>query len=398
MPSESTFLLAGLLFVAAALGYLFARYAEDSEESDPEASGRLNSDYIRGLNFLLNEQPDQALEVFIRMVEVDNETLETHFALGGLFRRRGEVDRAIRVHQNLIARPNLNQEQRDQAYFALAEDYLRSGLYDRAEKIFIEFEDSSTHCDASLNKLLRIYEMTHDWEQAIEVYLKLEQRGAVDGGPDQVVHYYCELAEQAKDAGDLHTAEAMLSKAIKRKPDSVRAQLMEADLLQEAGEHARVVPIYARVIRQDSRLASEVIPRMARSCREVGGASELSSILSELIAEHASARDAIALAAIRDEQIQNPVALDCVQQFAVDHAILGALIDIDHLTHEDPAVRAATMARIRTALGRIAAQSSRYSCTKCGYATMELLWQCPSCREWETVVPNQQLALGAVLS
>ena len=95
MPSESTFLLAGLLFVAAALGYLFARYGEDSEENDPEASGRLNSDYIRGLNFLLNEQPDQALEVFIRMVEVDNETLETHFALGGLFRRRGEVDRAL---------------------------------------------------------------------------------------------------------------------------------------------------------------------------------------------------------------------------------------------------------------------------------------------------------------
>ena len=398
MSSETIFLLAGLLFVAAALGYLFARYGEDSEDNDPEASGRLNSDYIRGLNFLLNEQPDEALEVFIRMVEVDNETLETHFALGGLFRRRGEVDRAIRVHQNLIARPNLNQEQRDQAYFALAEDYLRSGLYDRAEKIFMEFEESSKHRDASLHKLIRIYEMTHDWEQAIDIYLQLEQRGAVDGGPDQVSHYYCELAEQAKNSGDLGTAKEMLSRAIKRKADSVRAQLMTADLLQEAGEHAKVIPIYARVIRQDPRLASEVSPRSARSCREAGGERGLSSILSEVHAEHTSARDAIALAAIRDEQIQNPVALDCVQQFAVDHPILGALIDIDHLTHEDPAVRAATMARIRTALGRIAAQSSRYSCTKCGYATMGLLWQCPSCREWETVVPNQQLALAAVLS
>jgi lipopolysaccharide biosynthesis regulator YciM len=212
-----------------------------------------------------------------------------------------------------------------------------------------------------------------------------------------VAHYYCELAEQAKTSDDLGTAEEMLSKAIKRKPDSVRAQLMTADLLQEAGEHATVIPMYARVIHQDPRLASEVIPRIARSCREAGGERELSSILSELIAEHTSARDAIALAAIRDEQIQNPVALDCVQHFAVGHPILGALIDIDHLTHEDPAVRAATMARIRTALGRIAAQSSRYSCTKCGYATMQLLWQCPSCREWETVVPNQQLALAAVL-
>ncbi len=117
MPTESTFLLVGLLFVAAALGYVFARFSD--EEKKAEAPGQLNADYLKGLNFLLNEKPDQALEVFMRMVEVDDETLETHFALGGLFRRRGEVERAIRVHQNLIARPNLGRLHKDQAFFAL---------------------------------------------------------------------------------------------------------------------------------------------------------------------------------------------------------------------------------------------------------------------------------------
>lgn len=397
MPSEATFLLAGLLFIAASLGYLFARFGEDRDDEDPEAPGRLNADYIKGLNFLLNEQPDQALEVFIRMVEVDSETLETHFALGGLFRRRGEVDRAIRVHQNLIARPNLNQEQRDHAFFALAEDYLSAGLYDRAEKIFMEFAESSKHRDASLQKLLRIYEMTHDWEQAIEAYSQLQERDAVAEGVDQIAHYYCELADQARAGGDNEAAQEFLAQASAREGNTIRVSLMDADLHQTTDNHDAAIPLYAEVIQRDSRLASEVIPRLALSCRRANRTEELSRILSGLIDGHDSARDAIALAAIRDEEIQNPVALECLEQYAAAHPILAALIDMEHINHEDPAVRIETMARIREALGRIAGQSARYRCTECGYATSELLWQCPSCREWETVVPAQQLALGSML-
>ena len=131
-------LLAGLLFIAAALGYVFARFGDPGDDEELEAevvNGRLNADYIKGLNFLLNEQTDQALEHFLKMVRVDDKTIETHFALGNLFRRRGEVDRAIRIHQNIIARPDLAAEQRDQALYSLAKDYLSAGLLDRAEKI-----------------------------------------------------------------------------------------------------------------------------------------------------------------------------------------------------------------------------------------------------------------------
>jgi len=397
MPSESTFLLAGLLFIAAALGYVFARFGEDSSEIDPDAAGKLNSDYIKGLNFLLNEQPDKALEVFIRMVEVDGETLETHFALGGLFRRRGEVERAIRVHQNLIARPNLSQEQRDQAFFALAEDYLSAGLYDRAEKIFLEFSETSQHHDAALQKLLRIYETTYDWNQAIAMYKRLEARDAVSDGPDQVAHYYCELADQARASSNLEEAQAMLAEANSRSGDTVRAQLMQADLHQATGANEAAIPLYAGVIERDPRLASEVIPRLAKSCRDASQTDELSRILTLLQEHHPAARDTIALAAIRDEDIKNPVALECLQQYAANHPILSALVDMEHLTHEDPEVRVQTMARVRAALGRVAAQSATYRCSECGYSTMELLWQCPSCHEWETVVPAGQLSLGSML-
>jgi lipopolysaccharide assembly protein B len=396
MSSDTTFLLAGLLFLAAALGYLFARYGEERDDDSQAAGGALNADYIKGMNFLLNEQPDQALEVFIRMVEVDNETLETHFALGSLFRRRGEVERAIRVHQNLIARPNLNQEQRDQAFFALAEDYLRAGLYDRAEKIFVDFGANSKRRDAASRKLVRIYEMTHDWEQAIASYEQLEASGAIDGS-DQIAHYYCELAEQAQVAGDADTASAMLQRALGRTPVIIRARLLEADTLQQAGDHAAAIDFYTEVIQQEPQLASHVIPRLARSCRASDRSDELTGILSELIAGHPTARDAIALAAIRDQEINNPVALQCLQDYAASHPILAALIDKDQLTAADPVVRNATLQRVRQALRQIASRAARYRCTECGYSTMELLWQCPSCRQWETVVPNEHLGLDAML-
>jgi len=398
MLSDSVVLIAGLLFIAAALGYVFARFGDDGETVTPDNPDKLNSDYIKGLNFLLNEQPDQALEVFIRMVEVDENTLETHFALGGLFRRRGEVDRAIRIHQNLIARPNLTAEQREQAFFALGADYLGAGLYDRAEKLFLQLCESGQHKEAALLKLIRICELTNDWEKAIGFYTELEAEGNLPASPDHIAHYHCQLAEMAMMGGDMDDAKAHLDIADARKVETIRTRLTQANYAQSCGEHEQAIKLYERVISLEPRLASEVIPGLARSCRELDIPDELARVLEALKATHGQARDAIALATIRDQTIQNPVALDCLKEFVVSHPVLSSLADTEHLNDADDSVQAATLARVRAALGKVAMQSARYRCNECGYATMELLWQCPSCREWETVVPAQQLALGSMLS
>ena len=193
MPTESTFLLAGLFLLLAAAGWAMGRFGErDTEEAPPP----LNIDYLKGLNFLLNEQTDQALEHFLRMVRVDDKTIETHFALGSLFRRRGEVDRAIRIHQNIIARPDLASEQRDQALFSLAKDYLGAGLLDRAEKLFMRLAQGSRYQVQALENLCRIYEQEKEWQKAIDSGQKLETLGG-ESLALQIAHYYCELAEQA---------------------------------------------------------------------------------------------------------------------------------------------------------------------------------------------------------
>jgi lipopolysaccharide biosynthesis regulator YciM len=399
MPTESTFLLAGLLFLAAALGYFFARFGDDDEDEGKHTAGEtLNADYIKGLNFLLNEQPDQALEVFLRMVEVDDETLETHFALGSLFRRRGEVDRAIRVHQNIIARPNLSAMHREHALVSLAEDYLGAGLFDRAEKLFLELRESSEYRVRALHKLVRIYEITHDWEQAIEVFRELEKCDADLEQAGQVAHYYCELAEQAAQERDFVKARAWLKKAGSDPFGTVRARLALGDLTRATDDHKQAVKIYRSVMDAEPRLIGEVIPRLAASCRALDDQALMSASLTKLRKKDSRAGKAIALAAIHDPDIRNETALQCLWEYVAEDPVLAQLVDLESLGKADAESRQQAIGRVRAGLAALISATHRYRCNECGYVTSQLLWQCPSCRSWETVMPVEQLSLTSPIS
>ena len=173
MNPESIWIFLGLLFLGGAIGFYAARRPRPSTIG----AERVRGNYLAGVNFLVNEQPDRALEAFLRAAELDGDTVETHFALGSLYRRRGEVDRAIRIHQNIVTRETLEPEQRGQASFALAQDYLRAGLLDRAEKILEPLAASGAHRMAAMRHLMRIYEQQHDWLRAIEVFRELDKSG-----------------------------------------------------------------------------------------------------------------------------------------------------------------------------------------------------------------------------
>ena len=180
-----------LLPVAALSGWLAARRSQNVGPS--VSTGGLRSNYFRGINYLLNEQPDKAIEAFIRVLEVDSETVETHLALGNLYRRRGEVDRAIRIHQNIIARPTLRADQRNEALLELGNDYMRAGLLDRAENLFRELCDTDGYTVPALRQIIDLYQQEKDWDQAIVCARRL---AGVSGEPlgRVIAHYYCEQA------------------------------------------------------------------------------------------------------------------------------------------------------------------------------------------------------------
>jgi lipopolysaccharide biosynthesis regulator YciM len=392
MPTEATFILAALLILAAALGFGFKIYSDRDRDLPP----RISADYIRGLNLVLSRRTDEALELFIQMAKVDDDTLETHFALGHLFRRRGEVERAIRVHENLLARPNLNDTQRHQALFSLAEDYLGAGLFDRAEELLAQLTESPTLAEPALEKLVYIYEREQEWQKAVDAQRKLEMlRGAKS---TQVAHYYCELAELARAKGDRHLAREQLKNAVRNESGALRSTLIRAALAHEERDFAASIALYQQVIDKDRELISEVLPPLIGCYRESGRMTDLETYVGRLLARDPTLQRELAYTAIIGNLTESAALASCVERFVLDHPVLAKLVNADELKALSAGDRHAAIQRIAEGLRQIAVSSARYKCGNCGYSTQRFIWHCPSCKLWETVRPVQSFALETVLA
>ena len=386
MPTESTFLLAGLLLVVAAAGWAFARFSDFRRDDAPSKS--ISADYLRGLNLVLNRQTDEALELFVRMAKVDDETLETHFALGHLFRRRGEVDRAIRVHQNLLARPNLSEAQRHQALYSLAKDFLGAGLFDRAEKLFAELRSSPTMGADALRNLVDIHERESDWNRAIEARRRLDSLTGEKSA--EVAHYHCELAERARLDGDPELARQHLKNSVKSASGALRGTLIRAALATEDADFAQAISLYKQLLSADSRLMAEILPLLTAACRETGRDGGLARFLQSLVSKDDSAAREIAYAAILNELEEPPLIRQYVEDYLLGDEALAPLINVEYLRTLPRAERLASVQRIAGGLRRLAMSSARYRCMTCGYSASRLVWHCPSCKSWESVRPVQK--------
>lgn len=395
MPTEQGLLLAGLFLLLAAAGWAFGRFG-DRETGGAPGAGKLSADYLRGLNFLLNEQTDQALELFLRMVRVDDQTIETHFALGSLFRRRGEVDRAIRIHQNIIARPDLPSAQRDQALFALAKDYLHAGLLDRAEGLFGELAERSAYREQALERLCGIYEQEHEWGQAIDAARRLERlRGRTLGV--RVPHYYCELASAEIAAGDYGAARRHLKEAQSGRQRTLRGTLLRAEVAMRTDDAKTALRLYRRVMEEDPDLIVEVLPKALAAYRALGSGAELTRDLEQIVERRPEAASTIALTALLHPDVEDPFVARCLEQYILEEPTLAQFIDSQKIGDYEPEERASAMERIRNGLSRLAASTPRYRCLECGFSSMRLLWQCPSCKSWESQRPTGRVSFDALI-
>lgn len=386
------------LFVAAAAGWLVAQFrvrerapppppAERSKRSglprSQEPPRRLNEDYLKGLGFLLNEEPDKALEVFLAMVDVDNETVETHFALGSIYRRRGEVERAIRIHENIMARPSLSSEHRLEAMFALAEDYFRAGLFDRAERSFRQLAEGDGRRVSALRYLLRIYEQQRDWDQAIAVHNELTALASPEQ-PTAIAHYHCELAEQARERGDVDAAREHLHRAREVQRNFPRGALIRADIALDMNEPQIAATLCQRVVELHPRLLALALPRVLRAARG-SDAKEIERRFNAWIRPEPSARAELAYAAIVAGLEQESFVRDCLPDLLREDPSLGEIVrsvagDPGQLTSQQRTDLASSLARILR-------RTQRYRCVDCGFASASHFWQCPGCRAWDAFAP-----------
>ena len=379
-----------LLPIAAAYGWYMGN--RSAREDKQEQSHQISRQYVAGLNMLLSDQSDKAVDHFIELLQVDDETIDTHLALGNLFRSRGEVDRAIRIHQNLISRSGLTIDQKNIALQQLAKDYMVSGFLDRAEKIFEQLMDEPEHQEAALTQLVSIYQQTKEWHKAIDYAAVLARKGRKRMRAN-IAHFLCELALQEAADGNNSKAISYLKRALSEDPKCVRASLSLGKLYLETEDYKNTIKYLEMVLEQDVDFISEALPILAdcydhldqeeqlleflRACiaKNSGAAAEL--MLAQLVAKHEGAAAAQTL--LTRQLLKNPTMKGFYR-----------LMDY-HLEEAEEGRARDSLSTLRAMVGEQIKIKPHYRCRKCGFSTRALYWHCPSCKGWGTIKPIRGL-------
>jgi lipopolysaccharide biosynthesis regulator YciM len=370
MPDLSLF--AWLLILAAlVLGILAGHFGWGKRWT--KSAGELHPDYLTGLDYLVTEQPDRALDMFLKLMDANAETIETHFALGALYRRRGEVERAIRIHQNLLARDGLAPEHHQQALLALAQDYLRAGLLDRAEGLFLKVGETSRLRASALSALRGVYERQHEWQQALDTYRRLAR---IKAAPPRLVaaHYLCEIAMLEIERGAMDEARALLRQARRESAPFPRAALLRAQIADQQHDRELAIRLLRIALTEYPDLLPEELPHLL----ELAGAERGDALLAELVAQ---ARERgggdlkrLVLAAIAAGLTDAAPLLDALMAVFKEDATLNAMLQAGGGRDE----------RIAHEVGALLNHSERYRCSECGFSGRSFYWHCPACQSWQT--------------
>lgn len=379
-----------LLPLAAASGWWIGRRSGGASG----VAGQLPADYFQGLNYLLNEQPDRAIEVFTRMAEGDTETVETHLTLGNLFRRRGEADRAVRIHQNLIARPSLAPEQRAAGLIELGRDYLAAGLLDRAEALFLEAMEFPAFRTAALQSLLDIYQQEREWESAIDIAQRLQR---ADGRPlhAQMAQFACEQAERLRrQHADPAEIRQVLRRATHMDRGCVRASLLKSDLEQAEGRWRASIKACQRVRTQDPDYLPETLPRLRTAYQALNERAAFRLELGRLLDSHPTVSVIIALSEVIEQDDGRDTAVEFLAaQLRTRPSVRGLnrLIELNIDVNDPDRRRQRDLHVLRELFRALLSERLPYRCIECGFEGRQLHWQCPGCRAWASIKPRRGL-------
>lgn len=381
-------LLLLLLPVAWFFGYRFGRREPAAK---PKGAPGLYKNYFTGLNYLLNEQPDKAIDTFVEMLSVDSETVETHLALGNLFRRRGETDRAIRIHQNLIARPSLSPDHRKLALQELGQDYLSAGWFDRAESIFQELTSDGKYKATSLKHLLTIYQQTADWAQAVQCAEQL-QAATGTSHAELIGHFHCEMAVAALAAGNPKAANQALKKALSVHGQFVRGTLLAAELAYAAGDYREALKTYRRLRPEDVPYLAEAVDRINACFDKLGDPKGKIEFLKECMAQGAGVTVLLALAeAVRAEHGDKAAGLLIIDHLRGRPSLRGLYRLVELFIANSDTKGRDYLQMLADIMRALIAKRAVYRCSSCGFAGKTLYWRCPSCKGWGKHKPIQGL-------
>ena len=370
-----------ILLAAIGLGFMLGR--RERARRRVRRVSEFGRDYFQGINYLLDDRPDLAIDNFIEALPADDASIDTHLTLGAVVRRRGELDKAIRIHQNLLARPQISAENRALAELELARDYLGAGLLDRAEQLLRELVERGGATDrVALEQLLEVYQRERDWARAIEIATQIVRRGDRDNRI-ALAHFHCELAEQLAEQGDIDAARGHLKQARQHDRSCPRIGLLLAEIELDDGRFEQARKELHEVAKVAPGFVGETIELYRRACAGLAEPDELARYLQQNIATQGDYRVAAALA----QQFEKRGEIERVEELLIvqlarhpSMAGLRGLLAFAVTRGNESSGRYASV-MLKFADDMLARQST-YRCGNCGFAGRRLIWQCPGCRKW----------------
>lgn len=379
-----------LLPIAAAYGWYMGH--RSAQQDRQKHSHQISRQYVTGLNLLLSDQSDKAVDHFIELLQVDDETIDTHLALGNLFRSRGEVDRAIRIHQNLISRSGLTIDQKNLALQQLAKDYMVAGFLDRAEKIFEQLVDEPEHRESALQQLTAIYQQTREWHKAITCAQGLVKLGRKKM-KTTIAHFWCELAMLEQAEGNDQQAMRYFKRALQEDPKCVRASIAIGKQYLAHQEYAKTIDSLEQVLHQDIDFIGEVLPTLAECYHHLGQEDGLVQFLRQCINNQAGVSAELMLAQLVAHHDGVATAQELLTRQLVKNPTMKGFYRLIgyHIAEAEEGRAKASLATLQKLVGEQLKAKPHYRCRHCGFSTHSLYWHCPSCKGWGTIKPIRGL-------
>ena len=380
MFSDSIFYLSSIFLLFALMGYLYIKFF-DSEDNNK----KINPDYLTGLKYLLNEESDKAINLFSNIIEIDDDTIQTHLALGVLFRRQGKIDKAIKLHENIISKPDLEENYYFQTLSELGENYYAAGIYDKAEEIFLKMKEVKTHKISSLEKLIKIYEYLCQWEEALK---NLEELSVVDNENNLInstSHYYCQLSQDSIDDNNLDKAEAYLKKARENNPKSIRQMFLSSIIALEKNNLNGALDHYMKMTNQSPVGHFILLPLLLeRASNEEEGI--IDNKLIQMVSTNPEIGIYFSMLSVMRPEIKNKTIFKSFRKQILANTLINEILNQNnaissHIIDDN------LIENIKSIINKKTMNEYKYNCTQCGYETISHSWQCPTCKNWEKSTP-----------
>ena len=380
MFSDSILYLSSIFLLFALMGYLYIKFF-DSEDNDK----KINPDYLTGLKYLLNEESDKAINLFSNIIEIDDDTIQTHLALGVLFRRQGKIDKAIKLHENIISKPDLEENYYFQTLSELGENYYAAGIYDKAEEIFLKLKEVKAHKISSLEKLIKIYEYLCQWEQALK---NLEELSVVDNENNLInstSHYYCQLSQDSIDNNNLDKAEAYLKKARENNPKSIRQMFLSSIIALKKNNLNSALDHYMKMTTETPVGHFILLPLLLeRANNEEKGI--IDNKLIQMVSRNPKIEIYFSMLSVMRPEIKNKTLFKSFRKQILANTLINEILNqnnaiTSHIIDDN------LIENIKSIINKKTMNEYKYNCTQCGYETISHSWQCPTCKNWEKSTP-----------